>query len=80
MVAAYAAEHRSPLTEQAYKGAAAAEKVHAALLKQAEDVQDFWEKVIYVCPICGYVMTEDSVSERCPVCGGPKRQYEVFEV
>ena len=35
---------------------------------------------LYVCPICGYVMTEDSVSERCPVCGGPKRQYEVFEV
>ena len=80
MMAAYAAEHQSPLTEQAYQGAAAAEKVHAALLKQAEDVQDFWEKVIYVCPICGYVMTEDSVSERCPVCGGPKRQYEVFEV
>ena len=79
MVAAYAAEHRSPLTEQAYKGAAAAEKVHAALLEQARDVPGFGEKTVYVCPICGYVMTETSVSERCPVCGGPKKQFEVFE-
>ena len=78
MVAAYAAEHQSPLTEQAYEGASAAEKVHAALLKQAADVQGFGEKTVYVCPICGYVMTEESVSDRCPVCGGPKRQYEVF--
>ena len=79
MVAAYAAEHRSPLTEQAYKGAAAAEKVHATLLEQARDVPGFGEKTVYVCPICGYVMTETSVSERCPVCGGPKKQFEVFE-
>ena len=79
-MAAYASEHQSPLTEQAYLGASAAEKVHAALLKQAEDVQEFGEKVIYVCPICGYVMTGDSVSERCPVCGGPKKQYEVYEI
>lgn len=79
MIASYAQEHQSPLTEQAYKGASAAEKVHAALLKQAEDVHGFREKAIYVCPICGYVMTEDSVTERCPVCGGPKRQFEVFE-
>ncbi|EOS37658.1 hypothetical protein C808_03638 [Lachnospiraceae bacterium M18-1] len=79
MIASYAQEHQSPLTEQAYRGASAAEKVHAALLKQAEDVHGFSEKAIYVCPICGYVMTEDSVTERCPVCGGPKRQFEVFE-
>lgn len=79
MMAAYAAEHKSPLTGQAYEGALAAEKVHAELLKQAADLQGFGEKAVYVCPICGYVMTEDSVSERCPVCGGPRRQYEVFE-
>lgn len=79
MMAAYAAEHKSPLTEQAYKGASAAEKVHAALLEEAADVQGFGEKTVYVCPICGYVMTEASVSDRCPVCGGPRRQYEVFE-
>ena len=25
------------------------------------------------------VMTGDKAPERCPVCGGPQRQYEVFE-
>lgn len=79
MMIAYAKEHQSPLTEQAYEGASAAEKVHAALLKKAVDVENFAEETIYVCPICGYVMTGDSAPERCPVCGGPKRQYEVFE-
>lgn len=79
MLSAYAKEHQSPLTEQAYEGAAAAEKVHADLLKKAADVENFAEDTIYVCPICGYVMTGKSVSERCPVCGGPKKQFEVFE-
>ncbi len=78
MMITYAKDHQSPLTRQAYEGASAAEKVHAALLKQAEDVENFAEETIYVCPICGYVMTGDSVPERCPVCGGPKRQYQVF--
>ena len=55
-------------------------KTHTALLKQAKDVPGFGEKTVYVCPICGYVMTETSVSERCPVCGGPKKQFEVFEI
>lgn len=79
MLSAYAKEHQSPLTEQAYESAAAAEKVHANLLKKAADVENFAEDTIYVCPICGYVMTGESVSDRCPVCGGPKKQFEVFE-
>ncbi|MEY8493528.1 rubredoxin-like domain-containing protein [Lachnospiraceae bacterium 29-91] len=29
--------------------------------------------------MCGYAMTETSGSERCPVCGGPKKQFEAFE-
>lgn len=79
MMAEYAKDHESPLVGQAYGGAAAAEKVHASLLKQASDVEAFGGKTIYVCPICGYVMEGESVPERCPVCGGPKRQYEVYE-
>lgn len=79
MLVAYAKEHQSPLTEQAYEGAAAAEKVHAELLKKASDVENFKEDTIYVCPVCGYVMTGENVMERCPVCGGPRKQYEVFE-
>lgn len=78
MLAEYGKDHQSPLAEQAYTGAASAEKVHAALLKQAADMENFTEETIYVCPVCGYVMTGDSVPERCPVCGGPRKQYEVF--
>lgn len=78
MMEAYAEEKEAPLTKQAYWGAAAAEKVHAKLLKEAEDMERFERETIYVCPICGYVMAGDSIPERCPVCGGPSRQYEVF--
>lgn len=78
MLEHYAKDHDSPLAEQAYAGAAMAEKVHAALLGQASNVESFAGETVYVCPICGYVMVGDAVPERCPVCGGPKKQYEVF--
>lgn len=78
MLAEYAKEHGSPLAEQAYAGAAMAEKVHAALLHRASGVENFTGETVYVCPICGYVMTGDAVPERCPVCGGPKKQYAAF--
>ena len=80
MLASYAREHNSPLAEQAYVGAAAAEKEHGALLRQASDMEAFAVPEIYVCPICGYVMTGEKVPDRCPVCGGPGRQYEVVGV
>lgn len=78
MLAEYAKNHEGPLAEQAYTGAAMAEKVHAALLGQAADMENFSKETIYVCPVCGYVMTGDTAPERCPVCGGPKKQYEVY--
>lgn len=78
MMASYAKEHESPLARQAYTGASAAEKIHAVLLEKAADLENFPKGVVYVCPICGYVMTEDSLKDRCPVCGGPKGQYEEF--
>lgn len=79
MMEAYAEEKGAPLTRQAFSGAAAAEKVHAGLLKEAADLEKFDRETVYVCPICGYVMAGDLIPERCPVCGGPKRQYEVFQ-
>ena len=79
MLADYAGKNHAPLAEQAYSGAAAAEKVHAGLLREAADLEAFQKNTIYVCPICGYVMAGENIPERCPVCGGPKRQYEVFQ-
>ncbi|MGN0485171.1 MAG: ferritin family protein [Lachnospiraceae bacterium] len=78
MMEEYAAQEEAPLTRQAFSGAAAAEKVHAGLLREAAGMDTFDKDTIFVCPICGYVMAGDSIPERCPVCGGPKRQYEVF--
>ncbi len=79
MLTKYADMQKSPLAKQAYAGAAAAEKVHANLLENAADIEHFSGQAVYVCPICGYVMTGDAVPERCPVCGGPQRQYEVYQ-
>lgn len=79
MMEEYADEKEAPLTRQAYAGAAAAEKVHAGLLKEAENIEEFDRETVYVCPICGFVMTGDHIPDRCPVCGGPKRQYEVYQ-
>ncbi len=79
MLAEYAGERRYPLAEQAYIGAAAAESEHASLLREASDPESFSTETVCVCPICGYVMSGDSVPERCPVCGGPGRQFEKFE-
>lgn len=78
MIEEYAKEHQSPLAAQAYAGAAAAEKEHASLLKKAADLEHFDEGVIYVCPICGHVMSGEAVPDRCPVCGGPGRQFEAY--
>lgn len=79
MMEEYADEKGAPLTKRAFSGAAAAEKVHAKLLSEAADMENFDKGKVFVCPICGYVMAGDHIPERCPVCGGPSRQYEVFE-
>lgn len=79
MMEAYADEKEAPLTKQAFSGAAAAEKIHAGLLREAADIDRFDKDTVYVCPICGYVMEGEHVPDRCPVCGGPRRQFEVFQ-
>lgn len=79
MMEEYAGKEQAPLAGQAFSGAAAAEKVHAELLHEAADMEKFEKETIFVCPICGYVMAGASIPKRCPVCGGPSRQYEKFE-
>ena len=78
MLEEYAKEHQNPLAAKAYAGAAYAEKTHAHLLKEASDMESFTETAIYVCPICGCVMTGEKIPDHCPVCGGPKRQYKEY--
>ena len=80
MMEEYAKEQNSPLAARAYAGAAKAEKVHAKLLKQIAESELQTKEAVYVCPICGYLMTESEKKERCPVCGGPSKQYEQFSM
>ena len=79
MMAEYAASHKYTLTEQAYRAAAKAERVHAEALKKAAGGETKAAEKIYVCPICGYVMIGENAPDRCPVCGAPERTFEVFE-
>lgn len=78
IMADYAKKNNAPLSARAYEAALAAEQVHARLLAQAMDVEPFNLDKVYVCPICGHVMYGDSVPDRCPVCGGPERQFKEF--
>ena len=78
IMADYAGEKCAPLSKEAYESAAAAEKIHGELLSKAAYMEKFSEEKIYVCPICGYVLYGDSIPDRCPVCGGPARQFKEF--
>lgn len=80
IMAAYAKGNQAPLSAQAYEAAAAAEQVHAGLLAQAMEIEGFALDKVFVCPICGHVMYGEAVPDRCPVCGGPARQFEEFTV
>ncbi|MDO4273114.1 MAG: ferritin family protein [Eubacteriales bacterium] len=72
----YSKEQDLPLSRQAYRDAAAAEKIHADLLKEAVDLDNFERDTIYVCPVCGFVMTDEK--ERCPICGAPARVFKEY--
>lgn len=78
IMAEYGREHKAPLSAQAYEAAAAAEKVHEKLLSQAKDMMAFGQEEILVCPICGHVLYGKEIPDRCPVCGGPARQFKAF--
>lgn len=55
--------------------ASAAEKVHAALYKDALDnLEKKEDSNYYLCPVCGYI-EKNSAPEKCPICGA---KGEVF--
>lgn len=76
MLSDYSKQEDLVLSEQAYKDAAYAEKVHAALLEEAKEIDTFQKEQFFVCPVCGYLMEEKEA--RCPVCGAPARDFKEF--
>ena len=79
MMQQYARENHAPLTRQAYENASSAERVHAELLEESMKMEQFEHDTIYVCPVCGFIMTEESALDRCIVCGAPARQFHKFQ-
>jgi rubrerythrin len=61
--------------------ALAAEKVHAAIYRKAQEAldkgADLEAKPIHVCSVCGFTM-EGETPDRCPVCGTPKEKFTAF--
>lgn len=79
MVADYASEIGGMLAKQAFSDAGRMERYHARLIGEAKNLDEFAVETLYVCPVCGCVMTEVDELDRCPVCGAPKRQFKEFE-
>jgi len=64
-----------------FKGALAAEKMHAQYFEQALKELDAWKaagKQFYVCIICGYTVM-DKAPAKCPVCAAPKEKFELVK-
>ena len=58
-----------------------AEKIHAAMFKQAQELakqgKDMELKSVYICPVCGHTIL-DEAPDQCPVCGAKKEMYKKF--
>jgi len=58
-----------------------AEKIHAALYKQAKESAQSGKDAeigeVYICPICGYTHIGEP-PERCPVCGAQSSTFKKF--
>ena len=67
--------------ERAFHYALEAEKIHAKLFQDAQDMarqgKDMDIGTIYVCPICGHTVAEH-LPEKCPVCGAKQEMYKDF--
>lgn len=79
-VGAYADAHARPVSKLAYGAAADAEKIHAQLLAEASDMENFKAAGFEVCPNCGFIrrISEDGSAGSCPVCGASAKLFIAF--
>jgi len=66
---------------RSFKGAIAAETMHAKLFSEALADMDAWRtpnKEFLVCTICGYT-TDDATLKQCPVCAAPRDKFVSFK-
>jgi len=67
--------------ERSFRYALEAEKIHAALFKEAQDAaeegKDIELSAVYICPVCGHTIL-NGAPDNCPVCGVKKELYVKF--
>ena len=80
MMEKYCKDHKHSLAEGAYATALTAEKVHKELLSDLSKEKKVSTVKMYVCPICGHLMTEESKLDRCPSCGAPEREFQQYKM
>lgn len=58
-----------------------AEKIHAEMYKKAKEKaekgEDYEDKKIYICPVCGYTV-EGEKPDTCPICGAKGESFVEF--
>lgn len=75
--------HGDKNSEQSFKWALEAEKIHAELYKRSKEYVDRGEDLpiegsVWVCPVCGHTHVGPEAPDRCPVCGVPRSKYVSF--
>ncbi|MFP4697587.1 MAG: rubrerythrin family protein [Eubacteriales bacterium] len=68
--------------ERAFHFALEAEKIHAKLFQDAQNVakqgKDMELDTVYICPVCGYTEV-GGPTEICPICGAKHTIFKAFE-
>ncbi|MBD3264594.1 MAG: rubrerythrin family protein [Candidatus Omnitrophica bacterium] len=58
-----------------------AEKIHSRMYSQAGKINSGGRDIdlgkVYICPVCGYTVSEDA-PDYCPVCGVKKEMFKEF--
>ncbi len=66
---------------QTFEYANAAEKVHGGIFRELKEKvaagSDAEEKVIHLCPVCGWVGMEPA-PDQCPICNTAKKAFKQF--
>jgi len=69
--------------EVSFRYALEAEKIHAALYREAKQYVDQGKDMpiqgkVWICPVCGHTVIGEEPPEKCPVCGAPRNAYVGF--
>lgn len=75
--------HGDKQTEQSFKWALEAERIHVELYRKAREHVEKGEDMpiegaVWICPVCGHTYVGVEAPEKCPMCGAPRVKYISF--